>query len=624
MEKVSLNIIGDIGELVKGISHISGLLNLKQCADGIPVDIKKGEALYARYDGKRGEICYVTKASFFRMLGLFVQNLANKEVFDVREQIYIETCGIQLDMSRNGVMKVESIKKYLQYIALMGLNRLGLYMEDVFEVRGRPYFGYMRGRYTYEELKAIDDYAYELGIEAYPCIEVLGHMEQYLKYWEARSVQDTETELLAENEDTYQFIELLIQTVIKPFRTNYIGLAMDETHSLGLGHYLKKFGYKKKEDILLAHLKRVSEIAQKNNLEPFMYADMFFRFASKTGAYYDKDIVFTQEIIDQVPENIILDLWYYRGENPDNLVESLFENQLQLSKKMSYSGGIWSFNGFLCDHKFSLDNARICLPMCKKYGVNNVTAIAWGDNGCECDYFYTLLSAQAYGEHMYHKNVSDEQIKERFEFITGANYDIMLRMSDFHSDITRVQSPTVLYYRYVGKRLMWQDIMMGLMDCYLSEIPMSAYYKKLADDIAAYKDSGDKWEDYYRFAYLLCDMLSLKCEIAENLRDAYLKGDKEYLRMLTREKLPKLLQEVEVLKELHRKMWHSTYKPFGFECIDVRYGGLKSRIETAIWRVEEYLDGIIERLEELEAERLPFAVNPSAKYERMFTASSIR
>ena len=70
--------------------------------------------------------------------------------------------------------------------------------------------------------------------------------------------------------------------------------------------------------------------------------------------------------------------------------------------------------------------------------------------------------------------------------------------------------------------------------------------------------------------------------------------------MLTRHKLPKLLQEVEVLKELHRKMWHSTYKPFGFECIDVRYGGLKSRIETAIWRVEEYLDGIIEHLEELE------------------------
>ena len=40
--------------------------------------------------------------------------------------------------------------------ALMGLNLVMLYTEDTYEVEGWPYFGYMRGRYSREELEAID------------------------------------------------------------------------------------------------------------------------------------------------------------------------------------------------------------------------------------------------------------------------------------------------------------------------------------------------------------------------------------------------------------------------------------------------------------------------------------
>ena len=64
-----------------------------------------------------------------------------------------------LDMSRNGVMKPEQVKQYLNYIAAMGLNMLMLYTEDTYELKDYPYFGYMRGRYTQKELKEIDDHA---------------------------------------------------------------------------------------------------------------------------------------------------------------------------------------------------------------------------------------------------------------------------------------------------------------------------------------------------------------------------------------------------------------------------------------------------------------------------------
>jgi hexosaminidase len=47
-------------------------------------------------------------------------------------------------------------------------------------------------------------------------------------------------------------------------------------------------------------------------------------------------------------------------------------------------------------------------------------------------------------------------------------------------------------------------------------------------------------------------------------------------------------------------------KPFGWEVIDIRYGGILSRLETVEYRLHQWLDGSISRIEELEEERLFF------------------
>ena len=65
--------------------------------------------------------------------------------------------GVMLDLSRNGVMKVDEIKKMIVYLAKMGYNALELYLEDTYEIEGEPYFGHLRGRYSKKELKEIND-----------------------------------------------------------------------------------------------------------------------------------------------------------------------------------------------------------------------------------------------------------------------------------------------------------------------------------------------------------------------------------------------------------------------------------------------------------------------------------
>ena len=64
--------------------------------------------------------------------------------------------GVMIDCSRNAVMSVEGLKNYLAILKKMGYNCAMLYTEDTYEVDGEPYFGYMRGRYSKEEMKEID------------------------------------------------------------------------------------------------------------------------------------------------------------------------------------------------------------------------------------------------------------------------------------------------------------------------------------------------------------------------------------------------------------------------------------------------------------------------------------
>ena len=65
----------------------------------------------------------------------------------------------------------------------------------------------MRGRYTKEELKEIDSYASGFGIEVFPAIQTLGHMERYMHWDEAFPVRDTMHCLLVGEQKTYELIE---------------------------------------------------------------------------------------------------------------------------------------------------------------------------------------------------------------------------------------------------------------------------------------------------------------------------------------------------------------------------------------------------------------------------------
>ena len=94
--------------------------------------------------------------------------------------------------------------------------------------------------------------------------------------------------------------------------------------------------------------------------------------------------------------------------------------------------------------------------------------------------------------------------------------------------------------------------------------------------------------------------------MGRRIRQAYQVNDKESLREIARQELPKLRSEIEHFHALFSRQWLKENKVFGLDTVDIRMGGLLQRIKRAESRIEAYLSGQIDRIEELDVEILPF------------------
>jgi hypothetical protein len=124
-------------------------------------------------------------------------------------------------------------------------------------------------------------------------------------------------------------------------------------------------------------------------------------------------------------------------------------------------------------------------------------------------------------------------------------------------------------------------------------------------------------------------VLAVKSELGIRLRRAYLAKDTAALKRIANETLPQLAGLVTALRDNHRALWLAIDQPPGWEVMDVRYGGLLSRIATSQWRIGEYLAGRAARIPELEQERLPWQGREGVNdlicnsYDRIVSASRL-
>ena len=586
--------------LTEGVARLSSLLGF-EIGEGIEVTALEGARRGVSYKDGKATVYYDKKSYFFRALGLLIENAKKSDSFDITEDGFFENLGVMIDTSRCGVPTVDAYKRMLDYLAVMGYDNMLIYIEDTVELASRPYFGYMRGRYTKDELRAIDDYAYSYGIEVIPCIECYGHMEKYLMWPESLPIADTAHVLLAREEKTFEFVDELISTVSSCVRSKRIHIGMDEAWDMGLGAFLDKHGYVPPFDIFNEYMERLIQITDKYGLKPMMWSDMYFRIASgnKYG-YYEDYTVIPDDVKAKIPKNVEQVFWHY-GEKY-HCDDYMLEKHVALGNKVIYCGGTWSWIGHFPEHNYTYDNTEFGLRACRKHGVRDAMTTIWSNDNAESDLFADLFGLSFTAELVYDENADKEKQKARFEACTGADYDAFYAMSLYHNKFEDGEVYDRYSKRFLGKPLFWQDIMEGLYDTHLFERPMSGHYRACTERMKKYL--GGKWDYLVDYAYRVFDYLATKTEIAENLVPAYKGGNVAELRRISSELLPLLKEKTVALHKSHKAAWFKNNKIVGWQNLDIRYGGVAARCDTAIELIDLYLDGKADSIEELEVERL--------------------
>jgi hypothetical protein len=226
----------------------------------------------------------------------------------------------------------------------------------------------------------------------------------------------------------------------------------------------------------------------------------------------------------------------------------------------------------------------------------------WSNDNAECDLYANLFGISFFAELAYDKNSTDEKFKARFEAVSGADYDAFKAMELYHNRHDDESFPT-FHDRFFGKALFWQDVMEGLYDSKLLARPMSKHYAECAKKFKKLDKSG-KWGELYEHAYLVFDYLATKTKIAEALTPAYKKGDRATLSEIATKELPLLKEKCIAVHKSHKARWFSYNKIVGWSNLDIRYGGMAARCDTAIEILTAYLNGETDAVEELDAGRL--------------------
>lgn len=603
--KVTLNFNGDIGNLMEGINILTDFYDFELSMSGTSVKLQKysNSNIEIYVENKIIYICYNKKIHFFRALGHVLEK-TKKGIsnFKITELPKFDMIGISLDCSRNAVPKVETIKLFLMRMAVMGITTLILYMEDTYEVPGEPYFGYMRGRYTYDELKEINDYAQIFGIEVMPSIQTLGHMEQVLKWDIYSNVRDTGDILLVGEKKTYELLDKMIKSASSPFMSRKICIGMDEAYNIGLGRYLKIHGYTDKYKIMSDHLDKVASICENNDLKIYMAGDMYFSMASNGYDYYEDNIKMTDEIIQKVPKNITLAYWDYIHED-EKTYKRMLKLHKQLSNNVCFVGGTWCWTGMGVHYRKSLSASDVALKVCKEEGVREVIMATFGNNGSEGNYMGVMLGMQQYAEHAYTKEVDRDRLAERFYYCTGGNMDDFVKLSGI-DDLVIPRCGQLRPYN-PAKYLLYQDVILGLFDRCIKDIDVTGYYKKLTLELNRISENINDATRLFNLHSKASSVLEIKGDLSLRIREMYTNQDYKGLHLIIEKDIPELKKRVENMRIAHRKLWMSEYKPFGWEVIDIRYGGLLARIDSAAYRISELLNGNEEKIEELEEQRLP-------------------
>lgn len=546
--------------------------------EGVSVHAERSDdgANFTRRDGDgKYTVFYAGRSGLAESLGDLLCGDIHEEpwknAFDFR--------GIMIDCSRGGVPKAGFLKRCIAKMALMGLSHLALYTEDTYEVEGEPFIGFARGGYSKEEIRELDAFALELGVEMFPCIQTLGHLEHIFKNPRYKKFSDGPRILNVNAPEAVGFMEKLILNASEPYHSNLIHLGADEPWGLGYGSSLDFDSPVKPKEIYLRHLSNLAEVCGRNGLRGIIWSDYILG--------HSENEALNGEELSRIPVGLVLDYWNYTAENGTE-----HDANLKCLRKtgagLMISPGLRSWNRFFGNSGKAALTGDVFFESALRNGVRNAMTTLWGDDGSEALFLTNWASIAHQLCRMRDPGASIPFIHARLKGIAGfapQRFDAIDMMNSGEPLELEIENPN----NCPGKQLFYDDPMYGFLAHACKWPGADGHYLNAFHDIRCLPPVSPEDRSLRKLGMLFADALRKKVKASCLAREGYLTRNRNILKHAIRH-CADAEAAVGKFRREYRDLWMAERKPFGFEVVDVRLAGVAARLETMRARLRGHLE----------------------------------
>jgi hexosaminidase len=284
--------------------------------------------------------------------------------------------GVMLDISRDKVPSMGTLRALIDTLARWKINQLQLYMEHTFAYPGHDIVWKGASPLTAEEISELDRLCAARHIELVPNQNSFGHMHRWLVHEPYRRLAECPDGfdhpwnwtkepygLCATDPDSLRFLEGLYDALLPHFSSRQFNVGLDETIDLGAGRSRAACEARGTERVYLEFLQAVGDRV---------------RARGKTMQFWGDIIVKRPDLMPELPRDAIALEWGYEADHPFAEHLALFQ---RAGLEFYVCPGTSSWNSIAGRTDNALGNLARAAREGKAAGASGLLITDWGDHG---------------------------------------------------------------------------------------------------------------------------------------------------------------------------------------------------------------------------------------------------
>lgn len=291
--------------------------------------------------------------------------------YKISDEPALSVRGYLLDISRGKVPTLEDLCNYVDLLSSLKYNQLQLYVEG-FSFAYPSFTEVWKDTtpITGEEIRYLDSYCKERGIELVPNQNSLGHMADWLARDEYRHLAELEpgssryiNTLDATNPESLELVTALMDDMLPFFTSSIFNVNLDEPYDLGKGKNKELAEEKGNAYIYMDYLKRLYERVTARGKEMYMWGDI---------------LASHPETLEELPKDITVLDWGYEAYAPfAKRAADLKEHGIPFI--LCPGTSVWTTLTGRTDNM--MGNILNAATSAIDYDAKGVLVTAWGDDG---------------------------------------------------------------------------------------------------------------------------------------------------------------------------------------------------------------------------------------------------